>query len=66
MPEIPHDHSLDSALALACDGYVFISKRCERLKSDVFQTRLLFQKFICLRGAEEAVQGLLRRLLGLE
>ena len=54
MPEIPNDSSLDSTLALALDGYEFISKRCDRYQSNIFQTRLLFQKTICLRGAEAA------------
>ena len=54
MPKIPSDSGLDSTLALALDGYEFISKRCDRYQSNIFQTRLLFQKTICLRGAEAA------------
>ena len=54
MPKIPSDSGLDSTLALALDGYEFISKRCDRHQSNIFQTRLLFQKTICLRGAEAA------------
>ena len=54
MPEIPKDKSLDSTLALAFDGYEFVSKRCERLQTDIFQTRLLLRQFICLRGEEAA------------
>ncbi|MBE9077975.1 hypothetical protein IQ241_11840 [Romeria aff. gracilis LEGE 07310] len=50
MPKIPDDGSLDSALALVLEGYEFIPNRCQRLQTDIFQTRLLFEKTICLRG----------------
>ena len=54
MPIIPQDRGLDSTLALAFDGYQYISKRCQRYQSDIFQTRLLFQKTICFKGEEAA------------
>lgn len=54
MSKIPNAPGLDSSLALVKDGYEFISKQCDRLQSDIFQTRLLFQKTICIRGAEAA------------
>lgn len=54
MPTIPRDRNLDSSLALLSDGYTFIQKRCRRLDADIFQTRLLLQKTICMRGAEAA------------
>ena len=54
MPKIPQVRGIDSTLAFALDGYEFISKRCDRLQSDIFQTRLLLEKTICLRGAEAA------------
>ncbi|HEY9771763.1 MAG TPA: cytochrome P450 [Coleofasciculaceae cyanobacterium] len=54
MPQIPQDRSLDSTLALAFNGYKFISQRCRRYQSDIFQTRLLFQKTICFKGEEAA------------
>ncbi|MDF9797084.1 fatty-acid peroxygenase [Catalinimonas alkaloidigena] len=54
MTPIPNDPKLDSTIALLADGYTFISKRCQRYQSDVFQTRLLFQKTICMRGKEAA------------
>jgi fatty-acid peroxygenase len=44
----------DSTLALVTEGYPFIYKRCQQLQSEAFQTRLLFQKTICLSGAEAA------------
>lgn len=54
MPQIPSDKSPDSTLSLVFDGYEFISKRCRQLNSEIFETRLLLQKFICLRGEEAA------------
>jgi fatty-acid peroxygenase len=54
MQRIPHDKGLDSSLALLSDGYTFIQKRCRRLNTDVFQTRLMLQRTICMRGQEAA------------
>jgi fatty-acid peroxygenase len=54
MPQIPLDSGLDSTLALARDGYEFISKRCQHYQSNIFQTRLLLKKTICFQGAEAA------------
>jgi fatty-acid peroxygenase len=54
MRTIPSDSGIDSTLSLVSEGYCFISNRCERLQSDIFQTRLLFKKTICLRGEEAA------------
>jgi fatty-acid peroxygenase len=51
---IPRDRAFDSTLALLADGYTFISKRCRALRSDVFQTRLMFRKAVCVLGAEAA------------
>lgn len=54
LKEIPHDKSPESSLLLLRDGYNFIIKRCLRYKSDLFETRLLFQRTICMRGEEAA------------
>jgi fatty-acid peroxygenase len=54
MSNIPRDNTLDSTLAMKWDGYLFISKRCQRLQTDVFQTRLLLQPTICMLGEEAA------------
>ena len=54
MPIIPQDRLLDSTLVLAFDGYKFISQRCQRYQTDIFQTRLLFTKTICFQGEEAA------------
>jgi fatty-acid peroxygenase len=54
MAPIPRDHQLDSTLALLSDGYTFISRRCRRYDSDLFETRLMLQKVICMMGEEAA------------
>ena len=54
MKRIPEDRSLDSTLALALDGYKFISKKCQRYQTDIFQTRLLLEQTICFKGEEAA------------
>jgi len=54
MREIPSDRGVDSTLQLLLEGYRFITHRCERLQSNIFQTRLLFKKTICLRGEDAA------------
>lgn len=51
---IPRDGSLDSTLALLREGYEFISKRCDRLRSDAFVTRLMLHRAVCVRGADAA------------
>ncbi|WP_174234279.1 cytochrome P450 [Bacillus sp. V59.32b] len=50
--QIPVDKSLDSSLALLFEGYMFIQNRCRRYQSDIFQTRLLGEKVICMSGEE--------------
>ncbi|TWI55738.1 fatty-acid peroxygenase [Pseudomonas duriflava] len=54
MPRIPHEHRLDSSLALLKEGYRFIPNRMRRFGTAVFQTRLLLQDTICLTGEEGA------------
>ncbi len=54
MSRIPKEKTLDSTPALFTDGYRFIEKRCKELSSDVFETRLLLKKTICMRGEEAA------------
>lgn len=52
--QIPIEKKLDSGLALMRDGYMFIKSRVDRYQSDLFQTRLLIQKVICISGKEAA------------
>lgn len=44
----------DNTLALLSDGYTFISKRCQRYQSDIFETRLMLEKVVCMTGEEAA------------
>jgi fatty-acid peroxygenase len=52
--QIPHDDSLDGSIALLKEGYLYISNRVERFQSDLFETRFLGQRVICMRGKEAA------------
>ncbi|MGB3310169.1 MAG: cytochrome P450 [Nodosilinea sp.] len=54
MANIPAEPVVDSTLGLLFDGYEFISKRCDRLHTDIFQTRLRLEKTICMRGKAAA------------
>ena len=54
MSQIPSHTHWDRSLALLRDGYTFVSKRCERYGSDVFETRLMLQKVFCMMGGEAA------------
>lgn len=54
MKPIPKDKALDSTLALLREAYNFIPNRCGRLRTDMFETRLMGQKVICVSGEEGA------------
>lgn len=54
MLRIPRDKSAESSLALLREGYTFISSRCDRYQSDIFQARLLLQNTLCMRGEAAA------------
>lgn len=54
MTDIPHSTHFDESLQLLHEGYGFISNRCQDLQSDVFQTRLLGRRTICLKGEPAA------------
>ena len=51
---MPRTESFDESLALLNEGYTFISSRCAALGADVFETRLLLQKTVCMRGRDAA------------
>lgn len=51
---IPRDGGFDHSLALLREGYEFIMKRCERHQSDLFETRLMMTRTLCMRGEEAA------------
>ncbi len=52
--QVPHDKALDNSLAMMREGYLFIKNRVDRYQSDLFETRLLGQKAICMSGEEAA------------
>ncbi|HET7570420.1 MAG TPA: cytochrome P450 [Gammaproteobacteria bacterium] len=53
MAQVPVDKG-DSTFALLSEGYNFITNRCARYRTDVFQTRLMLRKVICASGPEAA------------
>jgi fatty-acid peroxygenase len=46
--------NMESSPLLLLEGYNFISKRCRKYGTNVFQTRLLCNKVICMKGADAA------------
>lgn len=52
--EIPGNTRLDSTRAFLSDGYRFISRRCERYGTDIFETRLLLRRAFCMMGEDAA------------
>lgn len=54
MRPIPAEHSVDSSLSLFTEGYRFVQNRCRRHGSDIFTTRLLLRKTICMLGEDAA------------
>jgi len=50
MPDIPQAKGFDSTLALLQDPYGYISRTCVALGSDLFETRVLMQRTICMTG----------------
>lgn len=52
--EMPREEGLEKGLSLLREGYMYISNRAESFQSDVFETRLLGEKAICMIGEEAA------------
>lgn len=50
----PRAPGFDSTLAFLSEGYEFVSNRCKRLNTDVFETRLMLRPAICARGEDAA------------
>lgn len=51
---MPADPALDSTLALLSEGYEFIANRCRALDTDLFLTRLMGKRFVCMQGSDAA------------
>lgn len=52
--QFPQDKGLDHTLDLLNEGYAFISHRAYRYQTDLFQTRLMGKKVICMTGVDAA------------
>ncbi|MCI1775225.1 MAG: cytochrome P450 [Paenibacillus lautus] len=51
---IPKEEGLDHSLNALREGYLFVTNRTIGFQSDIFETRLLGERAICLRGEEAA------------
>lgn len=51
---LPRDTYLDNTLALFREPYDFVSNRCRRFGSDLFETRLMLRRTICMTGPDAA------------
>lgn len=51
---MPKDSDVDKTLSVLKEGYEFIMNRNADLNSDVFETRILGGKAICLTGSKQA------------
>lgn len=51
---VPRTPGLDNTLAFLREAYTFVSRRCDRLGSDLFRTRIMLTPVVCMRGAAAA------------
>lgn len=54
MALLPKTRLPDSTPTLLYYGYNFISRTCDHFHSDIFQTRILFKPYYCIRGEQAA------------
>lgn len=54
MSNMPHEDGIDHSLSLIREGYMYIPNRCRSFQSNIFETRLLGKKAICMGGMEAA------------
>lgn len=52
--DIPRTEGFDETRAFLSEGYRFVSNRCDRYGTDLFETRLALRKVVCMRGPEAA------------
>ena len=52
--EIPREEGIDHSLSLIREGYMYILNKRRSFNSDIFETRLLGKKAICMGGKEAA------------
>ncbi len=48
------DKDIESFFNLSREGYMFIKNRMDQFKTNIFETRLLGKKVICISGGEGA------------
>lgn len=51
---MPKEKGIEQGLSMFREGYMYISNRAQSFQSDVFETRLLGKKAICMVGREAA------------
>lgn len=51
---MPKEAGIDHSLDLLKEGYQFVSNRCQAYQSDIFETHLLGERAICMRGSDAA------------
>jgi fatty-acid peroxygenase len=54
MPRIARDPTFEASIGMLRDGYDFIWSRCRRSETDLFSTRLLGRRAVCIHGREAA------------
>ncbi len=54
MSQLPRSHHWDSSIPLLRNPYGYIRQTCQELDTDLFETRLLLSKAICMTGPEAA------------
>lgn len=52
--QVPREKTIDNTFKVLSEGYMYIPNRCQRFQSNIFKTRLLGQKVICISGEEAA------------
>ena len=52
--QMPREEGIDHSLSLLREGYMYILNRRHSFNSDIFETRLLGKKAICMGGKEAA------------
>ena len=55
--KIPREGALDSTIPFLRDPYDFISRRCRAHQTELFETRIQFEKTICMSGEEAVFMG---------
>ena len=47
---IPYNSRMDESLEILLEGYLFIKNRKEKLQADIFHTRVMGKKVVCMTG----------------